>query len=152
MLQMLETTDEAPGAACYLPQSLNRAAPEMMPGPSPAQQPWLHISQVWRLIVDAIQNLMTSESKEKPIVELLDRHLATAIDLQLRIRNALWNADSHRLADTLELSTAAAEIQQFCELVADRLHSLGATAQETSKEPKLGHFSIPYPAAIADEQ
>jgi hypothetical protein len=53
----------------------------------------------------ATENVTAFENNEKPIIDLLDRHLASAIDLQLRLRSALWNFEDPRLAETLELGT-----------------------------------------------
>ncbi|MBI4721128.1 MAG: hypothetical protein HY770_07925 [Chitinivibrionia bacterium] len=49
----------------------------------------------WSPIMEAMQNLPTFEfeNEQNRIIDLLDRHLASAIDLQLRIRHALWNAE-----------------------------------------------------------
>lgn len=43
---------------------------------------------------------------ENQIIGLLDRHPASAVDLPLRIRNALWNADNLRLAEAREKAAA----------------------------------------------
>jgi hypothetical protein len=51
----------------------------------------------------ARQNVTAFENNEKPIIDLLDRHLASAIDLQLRLRSALWNFEDPRLDDRLKL-------------------------------------------------
>ena len=63
--------------------------------------------------MESMQNLTAFENNEKPIIDLLDRHLASAVDLQLRLRSALWNFEDLRLAETRELGTAASEIEQF---------------------------------------
>ena len=74
----------------------------------------------------ATQNVTALENNEKPIIDLLDRHLASAIDLQLRLRSALWNFEDPRVAETRDLGTAASEIEQFCTLIAERLRALGS--------------------------
>ena len=56
----------------------------------------------------AAQNVTAFENNEKPVIDLLDRHLASAIDLQLRLRSALWNFKDPRLAETRELGTPQA--------------------------------------------
>jgi len=76
--------------------------------------------------MEATQNLPAFENGQDRIIDLLDRHLASAIDFQLRIRHALWNAEDPRLAQTRELSATASEFQQFCDLIALRLRALGA--------------------------
>ena len=100
----------------------------------------------------ATQNATAFENNEKPIIDLLDRHLASAIDLQLRVRNALWNLEDPRLAETRELDTTASEIEQFCNLIAERLRALGAVAQATPQRVQIRSFLDPYPPAAADDE
>jgi starvation-inducible DNA-binding protein len=101
----------------------------------------------------AVQNVTAFESKEKPIIDLLDRHLASAIDLQLRLRSALWNFKDLRLAETRELRTTASEIEQFCNLIAERLLALGVAVQATPQRVQAGSFLDPNaPGAAGDEE
>jgi DNA-binding ferritin-like protein len=100
----------------------------------------------------ARQNVTAFENNEKPIIDLLDRHLASAIDLQLRLRSALWNFEDPRLAETRELGTAASEIEQFCNLIAERLRALGAVAQATPQRVQVRSFLDPYPPAAAGDE
>ncbi len=93
--------------------------------------------------MQATQNVTAFENNEKPIIDLLDRHLASAIDLQLRLRSALWNFEDPRLAETRELGTAASEIEQFCTLIAERLRALGAVAQATPQRVQVRSFLDP---------
>jgi DNA-binding ferritin-like protein len=79
----------------------------------------------------ATQNVTAFENNKKPIIDLLDRHLASAIDLQLRLRSALWNFEDRRIAETRELGTTASEIEHFCNHIAERLRALGTVAQAT---------------------
>jgi hypothetical protein len=67
--------------------------------------------------MQATQNVTAFENNEKPIIDLLDRRLAFAIDLQLRLRSALCNMEDPRLAETRELDTTASEIEQLCNLI-----------------------------------
>jgi DNA-binding ferritin-like protein len=102
--------------------------------------------------MQAVQNVTAFESKEKPIIDLLDRHLASAIDLQLRLRSALWNFKDLRLAETRELGTAASEIEQFCTLIAERLRALGVAVQATPQSVQACSFLEPNaPVAAGDE-
>lgn len=100
----------------------------------------------------ATQNATAFENNEKPIIDLLDRHLASAIDLQLRLRSALWNFEDPRLAETRELDTTASEIEQFCTLIAERLRALGAVAQATPQRVQVRSFLDPYPPAAARDE
>ena len=90
----------------------------------------------------ATQNVTAFENNEKPSIDLLDRHLASAIDLQLRLRSALWNMEDPRLAETRELGTKASEIEQFCNLIAERLRALSAVAHATPHGCKYALSSI----------
>ncbi len=99
-----------------------------------------------------MQNVTAFESKEKPIVDLLDRHLASAIDLQLRLRSALWNFKDSRLAETRELGTTASEIEQFCNLIAERLRALGTAVQATPQRVQELSFLDPYPPVSAGDE
>ncbi len=102
--------------------------------------------------MQAKQNVTAFESKEKPIIELLDKHLASAIDLQLRLRSALWNFKDLRLAETRELGTTASEIEQFCNLIAERLRAVGVAVQATPQRVLAGSFLDPNaPAGAGDE-
>jgi DNA-binding ferritin-like protein len=99
----------------------------------------------------ATQNVTALENNEKPIIDLLDRHLASAIDLQLRLRSALWNFEDPRLAETRELATAS-EIEQFCNLIAERLRALGTAVQATPQRVQVRSFLDPYPPAGARDE
>ena len=102
--------------------------------------------------MEATQNLPAFKSEQDRIIDLLDRHLASAIDLQLRIRHALWNAKDPRLAETRELSATASEFQQFCDLIALRLRALGAVAQATLQRTRAHSFLDPYPDVAASDE
>jgi DNA-binding ferritin-like protein len=95
---------------------------------------------------------LPSESQVKPIIDLLNGHLTSAVDLQLRIRNAVWNSENPRPAEARELSTTATEIEQFCELIAERMRALGTDAQATLQRAQTRSFLEPCPPVIADEQ
>ena len=102
--------------------------------------------------MEATQNLPAFENEQDRIIDLLDRHLASAIDLQLRIRHALWNAKDPRLAETRELDATASEFQQFCDLIALRLRALGAVAQATLQRTRARSFLDPYPDVAASDE
>ena len=102
--------------------------------------------------MEATQNLPAFENEQDRIIDLLDRHLASAIDLQLRIRHALWNAEDPRLAETRELSATASEFQQFCDLIALRLRALGAVAEATLQRTGVRSFLDPYPLVVSSDE
>ncbi len=103
--------------------------------------------------METIQNSQTFKNRENQIIELLDKHLASAVDLQFRISNAIWNAEDPRLAETRELSATASELNQFCELMAVRLRALGAVGQTSLQRTLASSFLDPHPLApIGDEE
>ena len=102
--------------------------------------------------MEATQNLPTFKNEQDRIIDLLDGHLASAIDLQLRIRHALWNAKDPRLAEARELNATASEFQQFCDLIALRLRALGAVAQATLQRTRARSFLDPYPDVAASDE
>ncbi len=102
--------------------------------------------------MEAVQNLLTLENKEDRIIDLLDRHLASAIDLQLRIRHALWNAEDPHLGETRQLSAAASEIEQFCKLIAVRLRALGAVAHVSLQTAQARSFLDAYTISVTGDQ
>jgi DNA-binding ferritin-like protein len=103
-------------------------------------------------IMEATQNLPAFDNEQDRIIDLLERHLASAIDLRLRIWHALWNAEDPRLAETRELDATASEFQQFCDLIALRLRALGAVAQATLQRTRARSFLDPYPDVAASDE
>jgi len=103
--------------------------------------------------MESMQNSLTFKNRESQIIELLDKHLASAVDLQFRISNAIWNAEDPRLAETRELSTTASEINEFCELMAVQLRALGAAGQTSLQRTWARSFLDPYPlVSTGDEE
>jgi len=87
------------------------------------------------------------ESKRKPIVKLLNERLADVIDLGLQIKQAHWNVKGpnfialHKLFDEF-----AGEIAEHVDTTAERITSLGGTAEGTlaavSKRTSLPPYSL----------
>ena len=102
--------------------------------------------------MEATRNLPGFKNEQDRIIDLLDKHLASAIDLHLRIRHALWNAKDPRLAETRELDATASEFQQFCDLIALRLRALGAVAQATLQRTGMRSFLDPCPDVAAGDE
>lgn len=86
-------------------------------------------------------------------VELLNRHLATAIDLHAQVKQAHWNVRGanfiaiHKLFDTV-----SEEIESFSDLFAERAAGLGGTAEGTIQTAATNTSLIAYPLGVADEQ
>ena len=86
-------------------------------------------------------------------VELLNRNLATAIDLHAQVKQAHWNVRGanfiavHKLFDTV-----SEEVEAFSDLLAERAGGLGGTADGTIRTAAERTSLIAYPLGVADEQ
>ena len=86
-------------------------------------------------------------------IELLNRHLAAAIDLHAQVKQAHWNVRGpgfiavHQLFDTI-----STEVENYSDMIAEHAGELGGTAQGTVKAVTENSFLIPYPLGIADER
>ncbi len=85
-------------------------------------------------------------------VELLNLHLAAAIDLHAQMKQAHWNVRGpgfiaiHELFD--KVSTA---IEDYSDMLAERAGGLGGTANGTIQTAVKHSFLIKYPLGIGDE-
>ena len=85
-------------------------------------------------------------------VELLNLHLAAAIDLHAQMKQAHWNVRGpgfiaiHELFD--RVSTA---VEDYSDKLAERAAGLGGTANGTIQVAVEQSFLIPYPLGVADE-
>lgn len=85
-------------------------------------------------------------------VELLNLHLAAAIDLHAQAKQAHWNVRGpgfmavHTLFDTV-----SEEVERFSDMLAERVGGLGGTAGGTLQGAARQSFLIEYPLGIADE-
>ena len=86
-------------------------------------------------------------------VELLNKHLAAAIDLHAQMKQAHWNVRGpafiaiHELFDKVSI-----EVENYSDLIAERARGLGGTAHGTVQVAAERSYLIPYPLGIADEQ
>ena len=84
-------------------------------------------------------------------VELLNLHLAAAIDLHGQLKQAHWNVRGpgffavHTLFDTV-----ASAVEVFSDEIAERARSLGGTAYGTIQIAVTRSFLLPYPLDVAD--
>ncbi|KAB7739165.1 DNA starvation/stationary phase protection protein Dps [Parvibaculum sedimenti] len=86
-------------------------------------------------------------------VELLNRHLAAAIDLHSQIKQAHWNVRGLSFIAVHELfDKVAEEAENYSDLMAERAGGLGGTAYGTIQMAAERSYLIPYPLGIADEQ
>jgi starvation-inducible DNA-binding protein len=86
-------------------------------------------------------------------VELLNIHLAAAIDLHAQLKQAHWNVRGPGFIAIHELfDKVAAEVENYSDLIAERAGALGGIAQGTVQLAAKRSFLVPYPLGIADEQ
>jgi starvation-inducible DNA-binding protein len=86
-------------------------------------------------------------------VELLNKHLASAIDLHGQIKQAHWNVRGpnfialHGLFDK-----CAEEAEAYSDLIAERARGLGGQAEGTIQRAAQLSSLLAYPLGVADEQ
>ena len=85
-------------------------------------------------------------------VELLNKHLAAAIDLHGQLKQAHWNVRGPAFIAVHELfDKVASEAEAYSDLIAERAGGLGGVAEGTVQVATKRSFLIPYPLRIADE-
>jgi starvation-inducible DNA-binding protein len=83
-------------------------------------------------------------------VELLNLHLAAAIDLHAQIKMAHWNVRGHNfIAIHMLFDTVAGEVLEMTDTLAERAAALGGTAHGTVQTAVQRSFLVPYPHGIA---
>jgi starvation-inducible DNA-binding protein len=93
-----------------------------------------------------------SENVRIQAVELLNKHLAAAIDLHGQVKQAHWNVRGPAFIAVHELfDKVAAEAESYSDLIAERAAGLGGVAEGTVQVAAERSFLIPYPLRIADE-
>ena len=94
-----------------------------------------------------------SENIRAQSVELLNKHLAAAIDLHAQVKQAHWNVRGSSFIAIHELfDKVATEVESYSDLIAERAGGLGGTAYGTIQVAAERSFLVPYPLGIADEQ
>jgi len=94
-----------------------------------------------------------SENIRMQSVELLNKHLAAAIDLQAQLKQAHWNVRGPNFIAIHELfDRVSAAAGDYSDLIAERARGLGGIAQGTVHMAVKRSFLIPYALDIADEQ
>ncbi len=93
-----------------------------------------------------------SENIRTQAVELLNRHLAAAIDLHGQLKQAHWNVRGPAFIAVHELfDKVAGEAESYSDLIAERAAGLGGVAEGTVQVAAERSFLVPYPLRIADE-
>jgi starvation-inducible DNA-binding protein len=92
-----------------------------------------------------------TENVRSQAASLLNRHLAMAIDLQCQTKQAHWNVKGptfialHELFDKL-----AEEVEEFVDTIAERVTSLGGTAEGTVQVVAESSALPRYPLQISE--
>jgi len=74
------------------------------------------------------------EEQQAKLIELLNRRLADAIDLQLQSRQAYWNVKGPHFMALRELFDKVAEgVEEYANLIAERIVQLGGRAEGTAR-------------------
>ena len=91
------------------------------------------------------------EEQQAKLIELLNRRLADAIDLQLQSRQAYWNVKGPHFMALRELFDKVAQgVEEYANLIAERIVQLGGKAEGTA-HTVVGRSSLDgYRLASAD--
>ncbi len=93
-----------------------------------------------------------SENIRARSVELLNKHLAAAIDLHAQVKQAHWNVRGPGFIAIHELfDKVSVQVENYSDMIAERAGGLGGTAHGTIQVAAARSFLIPYPLGIADE-
>jgi starvation-inducible DNA-binding protein len=94
-----------------------------------------------------------SENIRAKSVELLNKHLAAAIDLHGQVKQAHWNVRGPAFIAVHELFDKVADtVEDYSDTLAERAAALGGTAQGTVQVATERSFLVPYALGIADEK
>ena len=84
-------------------------------------------------------------------IELLNKHLAAAIDLHAQVKQAHWNVRGPGFIALHELfDKVSEEVENYSDKLAERAGELGGTAHGTLQVATERSFLVPYPHGIAD--
>ena len=94
-----------------------------------------------------------SENIRAQSIELLNKHLAAAIDLHAQVKQAHWNVRGPGFIAIHELfDKVSVEVENYSDLIAERAGGLGGTAHGTIQVAAERSFLVPYALGIADEK
>lgn len=94
-----------------------------------------------------------SENIRTQSVELLNKHLAAAIDLHAQMKQAHWNVRGPGFIGIHELFDKVSEaVEIYSDMIAERAGGLGGTAFGTIQVAAERSFLVPYPLGVADTQ
>lgn len=94
-----------------------------------------------------------SENIRAQSIELLNKHLAAAIDLHAQLKQAHWNVRGPGFFAIHELfDKVSEEVEAYSDQIAERAGGLGGTAHGTIQVVAERSFLVPYKHGIADEK
>jgi starvation-inducible DNA-binding protein len=108
------------------------------------------------LIVDEATELYTTENdvsldQRTNLINLMNQRLATAVDLQMQMKQAHWNVKGPSFIALHELfDKAYTEVEGYVDLIAERIVQFGGIAQGTVRASANRSELADYPAAISD--
>jgi starvation-inducible DNA-binding protein len=80
------------------------------------------------------KNNTLPEDLQARLIEILNRRLADAIDLQLQSRQVYWNIKGPNFMSQRELfNKVAKDVEEYANLIADRIVQLGGRAEGTAQ-------------------
>src|SRR5437016_3230884 len=92
-----------------------------------------------------------SENIRCKSAELLNKHLAAAIDLHAQVKQAHWNVRGANFIAIHELfDKVAGEVESYSDTIAERAAALGGTAHGTIQVATKHSFLVPYALGVAD--
>jgi starvation-inducible DNA-binding protein len=104
------------------------------------------------LNVQHTHNTLSANIRAKS-VELLNKHLAAAIDLHGQVKQAHWNVRGPAFIAVHELFDKVADtVEDYSDTLAERAAALGGMAQGTVQVAAERSFLMPYALGIADEK
>ncbi len=85
-------------------------------------------------------------------IDILNAHLAAAIDLHAQMKQAHWNVRGPAFIAVHELfDTVSSNVEDYSDLIAERVGQLGGVANGTVQVSAKRSSLTPYPLGIADE-
>jgi starvation-inducible DNA-binding protein len=94
-----------------------------------------------------------SENIRSQSAELLNKHLAAAIDLHAQMKQAHWNVRGPGFIAIHELFDRVSEaVEVYSDMIAERAGGLGSTAFGTIQTAVEKSFLVPYALGVADSQ
>jgi len=95
-------------------------------------------------------NNSLSENVRVLSAKLLNRHLSAAIDLHAQVKQAHWNVRGANFIALHELfDEVAGDVEDWSDLLAERVAALGADAEGTIQVAAARSFLSPYPLKVA---